>query len=250
MSSPDWNLKNFGIDGVAFCCFFTAFIVFNFFFWNTFLLKPIKLIAVFCYELNHVITCRLTGGKSKTIELYNAEKEIEKGLTELDGGVKCFYIPAGYMGNAFWGMVFVALSGNRISSTIVTCLFVVALVSSLKFTPKKLMTVLFIVSTIIAIFIDWFVFHPLLVFVTLYYGVSIGTFAVYADLRRNQLEPGAKCRYIPRCRFVLDGADAKACHGAVPCCLTRCVGLQFIVYSLVCQIIGIYLALVLLSDNQ
>jgi len=246
MGKPNWGLKDFEVEGVAFICCFIFYVVFNFLFWNTFVLKPIKLIATFCYELNHLIVCRLTGGKTEKIQLYNAEGDLERGLTKFEGGVKICVIPAGYIGNAFWGTVFVAFSGNRIASTIITSLFICVLITSLKYAPSngmKLMTVIFIIGTALAIFIDWFLWNILLAFVTLYYGISIGTYAIYSDLRRNNVrKPGERRGCIFSCK--LNGPDAKACHDAIPCCLTRCVALQFIFSALAMQILGVYLALV------
>lgn len=251
MGKPNWGLKDFELEGVAFICCFIAFMVFNFIFWNTFVLKPIKLIATFCYELNHLIACKITGGKTEKIQLYNAEGDLERGLTKFEGGVKICVIPAGYIGTAFWGTVLVALSGDRIASTVITSIFICILVTSLKYAPSngmKLMTVFFIIGTALAILIDWFLWNPLLVFVTLYYGVSIGLFPIYSDLRRNNvIKPGEsreKCFF--SCR--LKGPDAKKCHDAVPCCLTRCVALQFIFSAIFMQIFGVYLALVWLNS--
>lgn len=250
MAKPNWGLQDFDVEGVAFICCFFGYIIFNFIFWNTVLLKPIKLIATFCYELNHMIACRLTGGTTKSIEVYNADGDLEKGLTNFEGGLKLCVIPAGYIGNAFWGAVFVAFSGNRIASTVIASLLVFLLVTSLKFAPSKgmkCMTVFFIIGTAAAIFIDWFLWNPILVFVTLYYGISIGTYAVYSDLRRNNiLKPGESRGCIFKCK--LNGTDAKACHDAVPCCLTRCAALLFIWTSIFMQIFGVYLALVWLHS--
>lgn len=42
-----------------------------------------------------------------------------------------------------------------------------------------MLTLGFIILTCVFIFLEWFVFSPLLPFVTLYYGVFIGSFSVY-----------------------------------------------------------------------
>ena len=89
----------------------------------------------------------------------------------------------------------------------------------------------FIVLTTLFIVLEYTVRHPLLEYLTLYYGVTIGTFScldIYDDL-------------ITR---TVDGSDAKACNELIPCCLPRCVGVQFVIVALGFQALGIYLALV------
>ena len=69
----------------------------------------------------------MTGGKVDTIEVYNNEG----GVTKYRGGMRCLVIPAGYVGGAFWGAAFVALSGNRIGATVVASIMTVALLTTL-----------------------------------------------------------------------------------------------------------------------
>jgi hypothetical protein len=48
----------------------------------------------------------------------------------------------------------------------------------------------------------------------------------------------------------VDGSDAHACHKLIPCCLPRCVGVQFALIAIAFQGLGIYLALVwMVADN-
>jgi Peptidase M50B-like len=82
--------------------------------WNTFVLKPMKLLTVFLHEMGHATACWITGGSVKKIEVYNNEG----GVTGYSGGIRCIVIPAGYVGSAFWGGAIVTLSGGRIGSTI------------------------------------------------------------------------------------------------------------------------------------
>ena len=131
-------------------------------------------------------------------------------------------------------MIFVILSARRISSTIIASLFILAMIVSLKYSPNGTMIALnlgFIVLTTLFIVLEYTVRHPLLEYLTLYYGVTIGTFScldIYDDL-------------ITR---TVDGSDAKACNELIPCCLPRCVGVQFVIVALGFQALGIYLALV------
>ena len=89
----------------------------------------------------------------------------------------------------------------------------------------------FIAITTLFIVLEYTVYHPLLEYLTLYYGVTIGTFScldIYDDLITRTVE----------------GSDAKACNELIPCCLPRCVGVQFVLVALGFQALGIYLALV------
>lgn len=61
------------------------------------------------------------------VEVYDNEG----GITGYTGGWKVCVIPAGYVGAAFWGGAFVALSGSRIGATIVACLIIFSLLISL-----------------------------------------------------------------------------------------------------------------------
>jgi hypothetical protein len=91
--------------------------------------------------------------------------------------------------------------------------------------------------TVGVMFIEWFVFDPLLEYLTLFYGVFIGFYSVrdiYDDLITRTAE----------------GSDAQACHKLIPCCLPRCVGVQFGVLAVVFQIVGVYLALVWLVSTE
>jgi len=53
------------------------------------------------------------------------------GVTKYTGGIRLIVIPAGYVGCAFWGGFFVALSGSRIGATVVASLITFALLLSL-----------------------------------------------------------------------------------------------------------------------
>jgi hypothetical protein len=72
--------------------------------------------------------CVATGGTVRKIEVY----ENEGGVTGYTGGCRIIVIPAGYVGAAFWGGAFVALSGGaRIGSTICAALIIAFLLISL-----------------------------------------------------------------------------------------------------------------------
>jgi hypothetical protein len=91
------------------------------------LFKPMKLLSVFVHEMGHAIACWVTGGSVKKIEVYNNEG----GVTGYTGGCRFLIIPAGYVGGAFWGGAFVALSGNRVGATIAACFVTATLLLSL-----------------------------------------------------------------------------------------------------------------------
>ena len=87
------------------------------------------------------------------------------------------------------------------------------------------------------IFIEWFVFDPILEYVILFFGVFIGMYSVrdiYDDLITRTAE----------------GSDAVACHQLYPCCLPRCVGVQFWLVGFTFQVVGLYLALVWMVTDR
>jgi hypothetical protein len=89
----------------------------------------------------------------------------------------------------------------------------------------------FTAINVIAILIDWLVFTPVVEFLSLFYGVFIGFYSVidiYDDLVTRTAE----------------GSDAVACHQVIPCCLPRCVGIQFWIVAFLFQVVGLYMALV------
>lgn len=234
--AADWDLSTCcNTSQIIFCSLFGFYLLINYVLWNFAIMKPVKLIAVFVHEMSHATACWMTGGSVKAIEVHSDEG----GVTKYVGGIRYLIVPAGYLGGAFWGGVFVILSGDRIAATVSASLFTVALLVSLKYSPNGVMVALnlgFIVLTIGFILLDWLVYDPLLQYVTLYYGVSIGTFSVY-DI------------YDDLITRTVDGSDAKACHELIPCCLPRCVGVQFALVALAFQAAGVYLALVWMGST-
>ena len=82
-----------------------------------------------------------------------------------------FVIPAGYLGGAFWGAVFVTFSGDRWASLAIAILFCVGMLVSLFFAPNATMIGLnigFIVLTVAFILVDQLVLSPFLQFLTLF----------------------------------------------------------------------------------
>lgn len=113
------------------------------------------------------------------------------------------------------------------------------MIISMRFSPNKTMVLLnlaFLVLTIVFIVIEFSVTSPFLQFLTLFYGVFIGSFSmldIYDDLITRTVE----------------GSDAHACFKLIPCCLPRCVGVQFGLMALAFQGLGLYLALVWMSST-
>lgn len=110
---------------------------------------------------------------------------------------------------------------------------------STRYKPNKIVvmiSLLFSALNLGAIFVDWFIFSPVIEFYALFFGVFIGFYSVkdiYDDLVTRTAE----------------GSDAVACHQALPCCLPRCVGVQFWIVAFAFQGIGLYLALVWMWSN-
>lgn len=205
------------------------------FFMNTAIVKPMKLISIFIHEMGHASAAWLTCGSVDKIEVY----ENEGGVTNFRNGWKPAIIPAGYVGVSFWGGVFVALSGSKMGSTVAAGIFIFALIVCLRYSPNKLLIGLnigFIVITLAAAVIEWEVVNPFLQFITLFYGVFIGWYGIM-DIWDDTISR------------TVEGSDAYACFQMWKCCLPRCVGVQFAILAIVCQCLGLYIALLSLESG-
>lgn len=219
----------------AFLFLFAVYLVICFLTWQSELMKPMRMIAVFLHELSHAIATWLTCGEVHGIEVYNNEG----GVTRYVGGCRVLIIPAGYIGCSFFGMVFTVMSGGRRTATGAASAFVAALLISLCYAPNRTMVYLnigYAIVTLAFILIEWYVFTPILTYVILMYGVFIGTFSIY-DIWAGLVK-----------RTVI-GSDAHACHQICPCCLPRCVGIQWCIMAILMQILGVWLALTLMSED-
>lgn len=237
--SADWELDNCCSTGqIVFLCLFGGYLVINLLLWKTPVLKPMKLIAVFVHEMSHAAACWMTGGKVKEIQVFDNEG----GVTKYVGGVQSIVIPAGYLGCAWWGTVFVVLSADVIAATVAACIFIAALLVSLAFKPNCTTITLnigFAGLTLLCVLLQWLLLPgglyigkiPFLGLVTLYYGVFIGSFSIY-DI------------YDDLITRTVEGSDSHACYQLYPCCLPRCVGVLWAMIAFFFMAAGVYLALV------
>jgi hypothetical protein len=204
--------------------------------WNTLLAKPVRLIAVFIHEWSHAIACWLTCGEVRQIEVF----ENEGGVTVFKGGCRSLIIPAGYVGCGFSAMIFVILSGGRKTATFACIAFTLSMVLALCYSPNKVLVYLCLAYTVInvAVFcVEYWLYTPILQFLILFYGVSVGIFAI-ADIHH-----GTVVREI-------EGSDAYACSKEVwPCCKPQCIGVQWAFLAICFQLIGIWVALVQMSEE-
>jgi hypothetical protein len=191
---------------------------------------------VFIHEYSHALACWLTGGDVRAIRVFDNEG----GVTTYVGGCRCLIIPAGYVGCGFFAMIFVILSGGRRTATFCAIIFSLSLIIALCYSPNKTMVYLnltYALLIITFILVEWFWFTPILQFVVLFFGVFCGIIAVaaiYSDtiLRAQQ------------------GSDSYACSAEVcRCCSPQCVGIQWAILAIFFQILGIWLALVEMSDE-
>jgi len=213
---------------ILLCCY-AGYSLFTMFFMNTIIVKPMKLISIFIHEMGHASAAWLTGGKVDKIEVY----QNEGGVTNFRNGWKPMIVPAGYVGVSFWGGVFVALSGSKMGATVAASIFMLALLVCLRYSPNKLLVGLcigFIIVTLAATLIEWLLFDPFLQFVTLFYGVFIGWYGIM-DIWDDTISR------------TVEGSDAYACFQMWPMCLPKCVGVQFAILAIICQVAGLYIAM-------
>mmetsp|Transcript_7117 Transcript_7117/g.17346 ORF Transcript_7117/g.17346 Transcript_7117/m.17346 type:complete len:234 (+) Transcript_7117:200-901(+) len=219
---------------IIFLCCYGGYSLFTMFFMNTAIVKPMKLIAIFMHEMGHASAAWLTGGKVDKIEVW----QNEGGVTNFRNGWKPAIIPAGYVGVSFWGGVLVALSGSKMGATVASGIFIFALLVCLRYSPNKLLVGLcvgFTIVTLAATLVEWLLFDPFLQFVTLFYGVFVGWYGIM-DIWDDTISR------------TVEGSDAYACFQMWPCCLPKCVGIQFAILAIICQCLGLYIAMLSLAS--
>ena len=234
-----------GDDNDASCCnepqkafiyLYLVYLALVFITWETIIAKPMRLLTTSVHEISHAIACWLTGGQVHGIEVY----ENEGGVTKYVGGCRCLIAPAGYLGEAFWGMVFVVLSGGRRTATGAATGLIIALLISLCYAPNRVMVILnicYALVTLAFVLVEWFLFTPILAYIVLLYGVFIGTYAGF-DIFSHLI-----VRSVP-------GSDSYAMYEeSSRCCQPRCVGITWLITAIILQLLGIWLALILMSDE-
>lgn len=219
-----------------FILLYIAFVALALITWKSLLAKPMRLMSVFLHEMSHAVACWITGGQVYNIEVYHNEG----GVTRYAGGCRCLIIPAGYCGVSLWSMVFVILSGGRKTATAAASVLTASLLLALCYSPNKTLiyvSLAYAVITSACIYIEWWVYTPLLQFVILFYGVCVGIFAV-ADIHDDTIYR------------TVQASDAYACYKEVwPCCKPKCIGFQWALFALMCQIMGIWIALAEMSEE-
>jgi hypothetical protein len=219
-----------------FVLLYLAFAVLAVLFHDTLLAKPVRLISTFIHEWSHAIVCWLTCGDVRTIQIYDNDG----GVTTFVGGIRCLIIPAGYVGLAFSAMVFVMMSGSQTSALIAIIGFTVSLLISLCYSPNTLLVTVSLAYTflnLILVFIEYTVYSPILQYLVLYYGVTVGMYAII-DIHDDTVFAA------------IEGSDAHACNRQVwPWCHPQTIGLQWAVLALLFQMIGIWTAMLQMSHE-
>mmetsp|Transcript_18208 Transcript_18208/g.30746 ORF Transcript_18208/g.30746 Transcript_18208/m.30746 type:complete len:266 (-) Transcript_18208:846-1643(-) len=220
---------------IAFSVLYLAYVAVTLFFHNTIILYPFRLLTTFLHEISHALACWLTCGKVIAIRVF----ENEGGVTQYIGGCRIAIIPAGYVGSAIWGSFFVMLSGGQKTATGAAALLVVILLVSLCYAPNRTMikiNLFYAVLTSIFIYLEWMVFSPILNYIVLWYGVFVNVHAIYDT-------------YQDTIRRTVQRSDAYACYEQCPCCMPKCVGIQWGILNISLQILGAWIALVQMSDG-
>jgi hypothetical protein len=119
-------------------------------------------------------------------------------------------------------------------------LLVVALLLTLCYSPNRVLVILCTVYALVTvgiILVEWYWFTPVLAFVTLFFGVFLGVCAV-TDIFRHLIlrsQPGSDS-------YTLYEESGK-------CCPPRCIGCVWLLTAIVMQFTGIWLALILMSEE-
>ncbi|KAL7578070.1 hypothetical protein ACA910_015005 [Epithemia clementina (nom. ined.)] len=200
------------------------------------LAKPMRLLATSVHELSHAVACWMTGGRVHKLEVY----ENEGGVTQYTGGWRCCVAQAGYLGEAAWGMVLVILSGGRRTATAAAGALVAILLVALCYSPNRVLVILNVTYATLLLAVmsmEWFWFSPILQYVILLFGVFLGVFAI-ADIFNHVVIRSRR------------GSDSYTLYEeSGRCCPPRCVGVWWLILAITMQLVGLYLALILMSDE-
>ncbi|CAN4086697.1 unnamed protein product [Withania somnifera] len=161
---PNWELRHCcKHEQVVFLATLGACAVVILALWRTVLLLPFKLVTVFIHEASHAIV--------EGIQVHANEG----GTTQTRGGVYWFFLPAGYLGSSFWGMVLVLASTKLVTARIAAGCLVVTLIIVL-FVAKNVGFVLFLA-------VVWILQETtkikILRYIILFIGVMNSLFSVY-----------------------------------------------------------------------
>ena len=139
-------------------------------------------------------------------------------------------------------MIFVILSGGRKSSTVACILFTLSMIAAQCYSPNQTLKYLcaaYIIINSICFTLEYtnWLYAPILQLLILYYGVFVGIYAIF-DIYDDTVLRDVK------------GSDANACATQVwPCCPPRCIGCQWAMLAICFQMIGIWIAIVEMSDE-
>mmetsp|Transcript_34769 Transcript_34769/g.83147 ORF Transcript_34769/g.83147 Transcript_34769/m.83147 type:complete len:226 (+) Transcript_34769:233-910(+) len=215
---------------IAFIALYFLYVGVVLVFHTTIILYPFRLLTTFLHEISHAIACWLTCGSVRAIKVYDNEG----GVTSYAGGCRILIIPAGYVGSAIWGCVFVSFSGGRKTSTGAAGVLIGVLLYALCFAPNKTMVLLNLGYTVmlsVFILVEWKFFSPILNYVVLFFGVFVGIHAIFDT-------------YTDTIRRTVLRSDAYACYEQCPCCLPKCVGVQWAILNLLLQVVGAWIAMI------
>lgn len=234
---PDWDISGCcGREEYLFLALYFFYIVVVWLLYWRDVMKPMKLLAVFVHEMGHAVAAWLTCGKVISVSVLSDES----GLAVYQPGIKFIIYPAGYVGGSLFGAIMITLSADRIGATVAAGLMCLAFVAALTWNPNKLVAQLsigFLVLTLLAVAVDWLLIDPFLQYVTLFYGVSFGYYAV-------------KDTFDDCVWRKLDGSDAVRCSQNLwPCCAPQLIGIQMLLLAVFFQVLAIYLAMVWLSSD-
>ena len=204
---------------------------------ETFILQPLKVFAVWTHEFGHGSAAVLTGGRFVQITV-NAN---ETGQAVFGGGYTPLVMMAGYIGTAFWGAAFVALSGHRIGAMVASATLLASLLVCLLLKPNKVVIYIIVAFTLVTVgpmLIDWFVVDPFLQYFTLFYGVFFGQYAC-KDIWEDTIA------------HTKEGSDSSRCFEVHTCFgSAKTIGCIYLMVAILLHIIGFYFGLVWMSSTE
>jgi hypothetical protein len=229
-------LENMNKAQSAFFFLYFVYLFISFIIYGTSIALPLRLLTTFVHEFSHAGVCWLTGGSVHQIEVYSNAA----GVTRFRGGCRCLISSAGYLGEAIWGMFFVIMSGGRKTSTAAASVLIFCLLTTLCYSPNRTMVVIalfYSITTSAFLWIEWYIYSPLIQYVILFYGVFMSFIAI-VDIFGHTVAKSSP------------GSDAYSLYEEYGgCCFPRCVGFTWFICALLLQISAFILDYMLLSTE-
>jgi len=159
----------------------TIITLFSFFFWDSYLIYPIKIFVVLSHEICHGLATIFTGGKLQSIQLTSTLG----GASYTIGGNKFIIASAGYLGSLFFGaFLFISGYNSRIRKIVGVILAIILILFAANFISSALGRIISVLFAILFIILPFYTEEVINSYFFKIFGL-ISTFYVVIDIRED-----------------------------------------------------------------